>query len=219
MEELFYELLQVATGQLDCLSRGPEPEEWQELYQMAKRQKVVGIAYHGVEKLFEFGLRAPQDISIDWMAEAELTREYNERIKKRPALARNYPDTLKMLRQIDGDELNGVSSPAMELMYKLYLQRKLNMRTLMDYYYWLCENAATEEPIKGNGVLGLSRFAQGLMWVLDATMGLKEEQMLCPEQEKEGRFLLNDIMQKATRREHVLHALISYPLGIMDLRA
>ena len=70
MEKLFFELMQVAVGQLDCLSRGPSPEEWAELYQMAKRQAVTGICYSGVEKLFEFGLRAPQDVSIDWMSEA-----------------------------------------------------------------------------------------------------------------------------------------------------
>ena len=58
MEKLFFELMQVAVGQLDCLSRGPSPEEWAELYQMAKRQAVTGICYSGVEKLFEFGLRA-----------------------------------------------------------------------------------------------------------------------------------------------------------------
>ena len=72
MEKLFFELMQVAVGQLDCLSRGPSPEEWAELYQMAKRQAVTGICYSGVEKLFEFGLRAPQDVSIDWMADLDL---------------------------------------------------------------------------------------------------------------------------------------------------
>ena len=48
MEKLFFELMQVAVGQLDCLSRGPSPEEWAELYQMAKRQAVTGICYSGV---------------------------------------------------------------------------------------------------------------------------------------------------------------------------
>jgi len=85
MENLFYELLQVSTGQLDCLSRGPSPEEWQELYATAQRQHVIGVCYKGVEKLFEFGLRAPQDISIDWMAEAEEIRMGNALVEKRCA--------------------------------------------------------------------------------------------------------------------------------------
>ena len=85
MEKLFFELMQVAVGQLDCLSRGPSPEEWAELYQTAQRQAVAGICYNGMEKLFEFGLRAPQDVSIDWMAEAEEIRMSNTIVNKRCA--------------------------------------------------------------------------------------------------------------------------------------
>ncbi len=85
MESLFYELMQVSTGQLDCLSRGPSPEEWQQLYALSQRQAVTGICYKGVEKLFEFGLRAPQDVSIDWMSEAEEIRLGNTIVEKRCA--------------------------------------------------------------------------------------------------------------------------------------
>lgn len=83
MEKLFYELMQVAVGQLNCLSRGPEPEEWQELYRTAQRQAVTGVCYKGVERLFEFGLRAPQDVSIDWMSETEDIRMQNAVVDKR----------------------------------------------------------------------------------------------------------------------------------------
>ena len=75
MKQLFFELIQVATGQRECLERGPEPEEWQALHEQAQRQAVAGICYRGVERLFEFGLRAPQDVSIDWMAEADALQE------------------------------------------------------------------------------------------------------------------------------------------------
>ena len=56
MKQLFYELIQVAIGQRECLERGPEPEEWQALHELAQRQCVAGICYKGVERLFEFGL-------------------------------------------------------------------------------------------------------------------------------------------------------------------
>ena len=122
MEKLFYELIQVAVGQLDCLSRGPSPEEWQELYTTAQRQGIPGICYKGVERLFEYGLRAPQDISIDWMSEAEEIRTSNETVDKRCAtlqkrlierkiytslllgqgVARDYGVELQELRQPNG---------------------------------------------------------------------------------------------------------------------
>ena len=75
MEQLFYELIQVSLKQLDCLSRGPEPEEWEELHETARQQKMTGICYRGVQALFEFGLRVPQDLVIDWMAQAETIEE------------------------------------------------------------------------------------------------------------------------------------------------
>lgn len=73
MNELFFELIQVSTGQLDCLHRGPSPEEWQQLYDLSKHHGLTALCYQGVVRLFEFGLRAPQDLSIDWMADAELS--------------------------------------------------------------------------------------------------------------------------------------------------
>ena len=104
IDPLFFELLQVSVGQLDCLTRGPEPDEWQQLYDISKQQHVEGISYHGVMKLFEFGLRAPQDVSLDWMAEAETIRETNETAAKPSALALCYDEELQNLRKrADGE--------------------------------------------------------------------------------------------------------------------
>ena len=122
MEQLFYELIQVSTKQLDCLSRGPEPEEWAELHDIARQQKMTGICYRGVQALFEFGLRVPQDLVIDWMAEAEAIEERNtlfiqRTIKVQQKLAekgyqssvligqgtaRDYGNELMMLREPEG---------------------------------------------------------------------------------------------------------------------
>ena len=122
MEQLFYELIQVSLKQLDCLSRGPEPEEWEELHETARQQKMTGICYRGVQALFEFGLRVPQDLIIDWMAQAETIEERSSiftqhTIKVQQKLAekgypssvligqgsaRDYGDELMMLREPDG---------------------------------------------------------------------------------------------------------------------
>ena len=71
IQKLFFQLIQVSLGQLDCLDRGPSPEEWQELFELSKSHQVAPVCYDGVVRLFDFGLRAPQDLSIDWMAETE----------------------------------------------------------------------------------------------------------------------------------------------------
>ena len=78
MQELFFELLRVAIGQLDCLSRGPSFQEWNGIYQTARRHGLIGVCYKGVERLFDYGLRVPHDLSLDWMADAESLREEQE---------------------------------------------------------------------------------------------------------------------------------------------
>ncbi len=103
VKKLFFELLQVSMGTLECVERGPSPEEWKTFYEWAKTQQVEGVGYHGVERLFEFGLRAPQDVSIDWMSEAEMIREQNQQTKQ-PRVAQYYPETLRDLRQRSADD-------------------------------------------------------------------------------------------------------------------
>lgn len=50
-DELFFELLQVAIGTREGLSHVPTAAEWQELYALAKKQSLVGIAFVAVQKL------------------------------------------------------------------------------------------------------------------------------------------------------------------------
>lgn len=83
MRKLFFELMQVSVGQLDCVSRFPEPDEWRKLYDMAKSQAVIGICHHGVSKLFEYGLVAPQELSLDWMSEAEKVKDQNRGVTRK----------------------------------------------------------------------------------------------------------------------------------------
>lgn len=125
MDKLFFELIRVSTGQLDCLSRGAEPEEWQELYQLAHQHQLAGVCYRGAQALFEFGLRVPHELIIDWMAEAEQIEEQNALLTQRcievqqllltknfkssvlmgQGVARDYSESLQMLRQPDGTDL------------------------------------------------------------------------------------------------------------------
>ena len=122
MRKLFFELMQVSLGQLDCVSRFPEPNEWQKFYELAKKQAVIGVCHHGVTKLFDYGLVAPQELSLDWMAEAEEIKEVNrgrtrklitlqEELQKHhlrssvmtgPGLTRFYDRELQMLRYTKG---------------------------------------------------------------------------------------------------------------------
>lgn len=74
----------------------------------------------------------------------------------------------------------------------------IGLRQLMDYYFVL--KYANESGIDTTRVkntissLGLNRFASALMWVLEEVFGLNGEQMILAPNEKDGTFLLHEIM-------------------------
>lgn len=51
MTDLFCELVCVAIGTLDSLSRVPTNREWEKLYGIARKQSLVGVCFAGVQKL------------------------------------------------------------------------------------------------------------------------------------------------------------------------
>ena len=51
IETLFFELIQVALGSQICHSHSPNTREWGQLYEMAKKQSLVGVCFAGVQKL------------------------------------------------------------------------------------------------------------------------------------------------------------------------
>jgi hypothetical protein len=300
MDKLFYELMQVAIGQQNCLSRGPEPEEWLVLYQKALKQHVVGICYRGVEKLFEFGLRAPQEVSLDWMAGAEDIRSANVLTDKRAAVlqqklterkiyntlllgqgvAHYYGAELKDLRQPSGIDVyvdcghqkavkfvqqtgrqdirqnhhqvwidawedtpaslltqvvhtkslwknevtqrwfrqnreqlyreeRGFVLPTSSMhvvvvllsLYEQTLYGHVDMRQLMDCFFILKKVQGRPVTFKGEQSvegavksLGISRFARGVMWVMQEVFAVDAAQLPLKPLEKEGRLLLQQVM-------------------------
>lgn len=74
----------------------------------------------------------------------------------------------------------------------------VGLRQVMDYYYVLRQGFTEEErleTVKWIKKLGMERFARGLMWVLQELFGLEKALFIIVPDEKEGRFILNEIMQ------------------------
>ena len=113
VEKMFCTLLQVALGVSHEFPYTPNEKEWQALFQIAKQQCVMGVAYNAISLLPQEA-RPPRLIAINWSGAAEairgsnrlinheaarLTQLFAERgmrsaILKGPANARLYPDSL-----------------------------------------------------------------------------------------------------------------------------
>ena len=70
IEQLFFELIQVAIGTRICLSHTLSADEWGELYAMAKKQSLVGVCFAGVQRLQQQRQEPPEMLYLTWMGMA-----------------------------------------------------------------------------------------------------------------------------------------------------
>ena len=83
MEKLFYELVQVALGAREKLSKNPSESEWMSIYIMAQEQSVVGVLFTSLDKLSLSGQKPPLSILYDWIGLAEQIKQRNILLNKR----------------------------------------------------------------------------------------------------------------------------------------
>ena len=73
----------------------------------------------------------------------------------------------------------------------------VGLRQIMDYFCILKQGFTEEEgrdAVYWIKQLGMGRFAAGLMWVLKVYFGLEEQYLLMEPDEKEGRFIIQEVM-------------------------
>lgn len=301
IDNLFFELIRVSIGVSGCLSKTPTSEEWKALYEIAKKQSLVGVCFAGVQRLAVQKQEPPEMLYLTWMGMAAKIQQRNEIVNQQCAelqaklsadgfrscilkgqgVGQLYAEHLRGLRQsgdidvwIEGGldavlrlaekygvkpvvaehhvdlpvfdlteveahfipsylrcpwhnrrlqrwfeeqasiqfgnrNENGWCVPTTEfnlVFLMLHAFRHLTsegvgLRQVMDYCFVLRE-AQTMGPnssmvSKVSSVmksLGVTRFAGAMMYVLQEVFGMKREELLCEPDEKEGRYLLNEIM-------------------------
>lgn len=118
MNELFFALIRVALGTQMCLPHTPSPEEWKELYRMAKKQSLLGICFAGVQKLQSQQQCPPEEVYDRWMAVSATIQMRNKVVSAAVSKVKkhfdeegfdmvllkgqgnlcNYPESIRMLR-------------------------------------------------------------------------------------------------------------------------
>jgi hypothetical protein len=121
--------------------------------------------------------------------------------------------------------------------YRHFLFEGIGLRQVMDYYFVLrTQNdggCQMEDVRKTLRELRLTRFAEAMMWVLHTQFGLEKEFLIVKPDEKEGRFLLKEILQTGNfgqsderysfghfykLRHHIAHGrhlLLHYPSEVL----
>ena len=71
----FFELIRVALGTQDALTAVPSADEWRGMFDLARKQTLIGVCFTGVERLPETQ-RPPKELILQWWA---MTRKIEER--------------------------------------------------------------------------------------------------------------------------------------------
>ena len=78
INELFFELIRMSIGTQTCLSRTPSAAELGILYDMAKKQSLVGVCFAGVQKMVE-QQQAPKDmLYFTWLGMTAKIQQRNQ---------------------------------------------------------------------------------------------------------------------------------------------
>lgn len=82
--------------------------------------------------------------------------------------------------------------------FRHFLAEGLKMRQVCDYFFILkrcqIEHVDLKKSVGIIESIGLGRYASAMMYVLCEVLGMPETMMLCEPNEKEGRFLMKDIV-------------------------
>lgn len=82
MNKQFVELLQIALGTREQLSRALNDKEWEEVYKTAERQGLIGVVFGGIERLAR-DLLPNMDLLMDWLGQTEYQKTQNELVNGR----------------------------------------------------------------------------------------------------------------------------------------
>lgn len=136
MNNLFFELLQVAIGHREALSQCPTKAQWQELMAVSKRQALQGIAFQGVQRLPREQWPSG-DIVMAWMGQAE-------QIRRRNIVATAVCQRLTATLEADGFDACILKGQANHTYYEAALA---NHRTCGDIDVWVRPKRTLPHPI------------------------------------------------------------------------
>lgn len=83
--------------------------------------------------------------------------------------------------------------------YRHFLYEGVGMRQLMDYYFVLrassnVPSSKFQEVARTIESFGMKKFASGVMWIMKEVFGMAEQLLLVEPDEKEGRYILSEVM-------------------------
>ena len=138
------------------------------------------------------------EVEMHYVPEVLLNLRKNRKLQK----WFKEPDVSSSMFQVSG----GMVCPSVEFnlfyillhTYRHFLYEGVGMRQLMDYFFVLrneeVDESMRQRAIKTIASFGMTRFASGVMWIMKEVFGMSEQLLLFKPDEKEGSYILNEVM-------------------------
>lgn len=78
IEQSFFELIQVALDVRTCLTHSPSEDDWSRLYELVKKQSLVGVCFAAVQKLQLQHQCPPETLYLTWLGMSAKIQQRNE---------------------------------------------------------------------------------------------------------------------------------------------
>lgn len=124
--------------------------------------------------------------------------------------------------QLDNTKIGALTSD-FDVVYQLlhmwhhFFETRNNFKQMIDYYYLLKKSNLNDdfkkELVKLLKVLGVLKYAKGMMWVMKAVLGLEEKYLYTEPDEKIGKVILNETMVYGTFSQNKLKQVLQQYLG------
>ena len=179
----------------------------EQITEYAKKHFMIGddIRYHHLETTLD-GV----PVELHFFPGIMNNPIYNARLQK--WFKRNADlQCSNVVSQPDGIGEIAIPTTAFNVVYQLthlyhhFFDEGIGMRQILDYYYVVNNDellAIKDTLQKELKHLGLWKFARAVMYVLHETLGLSEEKMIAPMDEKRGKLLLAEILEGGNFGRH-----------------
>lgn len=155
------------------------------------------VIYHHVDFVEVNGVSIEVHFTPSYFSDFRTNNRFQQYVREQRLLQMEHTTVLDGVGEVHTPTLAFNRVYVLSHIYRHLFDEGVGLRQLLDYYYVLCQGFTDEEREETMRVLRhlkMKRFVAAVMWVLKEVFGMEERYMLTAPNEKDGRFLLDEIM-------------------------
>lgn len=155
------------------------------------------VIYHHVDFVEVNGVSIEVHFTPSYFSDFRTNNRFQQYVREQRLLQMEHTTVLDGVGEVHTPTLAFNRVYVLSHIYRHLFDEGVGLRQLLDYYYVLrlgFTGEEREETMRVLRHLKMKRFVAAVMWVLKEVFGMEERYVLTAPNEKDGRFLLDEIM-------------------------